>query len=165
MTVTRFSQRLFRCIRGRSSGRTLKRRGQQSGFTLIEIMVVVAIIAILGAAVVPLVLDRPDQARVVKAKQEINAIASSLELYRLDNFNYPSTDQGLDALVEKPAGDPEPANWNDSGYMQKVPKDPWGRDYIYLSPGEVGPYDIVSLGRDGQEGGDSYDADLTNLSD
>ena len=128
-------------------------------------MVVVAIIAILGAAVVPLVLDRPDQARVVKAKQDLNAIEASLELYKLDNFSYPSTDQGLDALVEKPTGDPEPANWNDSGYLKKVPKDPWGRDYIYLSPGEVGAYDIVSLGRDGQEGGDSYDADLTNLSE
>ena len=164
MTVTRFSQRLLRGTRGSSSVRGLSFK-RQSGFTLIEIMVVVAIIAILGAAVVPLVLDRPDQARQVKAKQDIKSIASSLELYRLDNFNYPSTDQGLDALVEKPTGDPEPANWKDGGYLQKVPKDPWNRDYIYLSPGEVGPYDIVSLGRDGQEGGDSYDADLTNLSD
>ena len=82
-----------------------------------------------------------------------------------DNFNYPSTDQGLEALVEKPTGDPEPANWKDGGYLKQVSKDPWGRDYIYISPGETGDFDIVSLGRDGQEGGSGYDADLTQLSE
>ncbi len=141
------------------------RPAKPRGFTLIEIMVVVAIIAILGAAVVPLILDRPEQARQVKAKQDIQSIAAALDLYRLDNFNYPSTDQGLEALVEKPTGDPEPVNWKDSGYLKKVPKDPWGRDYIYLSPGETGEFDIVSLGRDGQEGGDGFDGDLSQLSD
>lgn len=138
---------------------------RQQGFTLIEIMVVVAIIAILGAAVVPLIMDRPDQARVVKAKQDIKSIESALELYRLDNFNYPSTDQGLEALVEKPTGDPEPANWKDGGYLKTLAKDPWGREYIYMSPGETGDFDIVSLGRDGQEGGTEYDADITQLTD
>lgn len=138
---------------------------RQQGFTLIEIMVVVAIIAILGAAVVPLIMDRPDQARVVKAKQDIKSIESALELYRLDNFNYPSTDQGLEALIEKPTGDPEPANWKDGGYLKTLAKDPWGREYIYMSPGEAGDFDIISLGRDGQEGGTEYDADITQLSD
>lgn len=135
------------------------------GFTLIEIMVVVAIIAILGAAVVPLVMDRPDQARQVKAKQDIKSMEAALDLYRLDNFNYPSTDQGLEALVQKPTGDPEPANWKDGGYLKQLAKDPWGREYIYISPGETGDFDIISLGRDGQEGGSGYDEDLTQLSD
>lgn len=143
----------------------ISRSKKLRGFTLIEIMVVVAIIAILGAAVVPLILDRPEQARQVKAKQDIQSIAAALDLYRLDNFNYPSTDQGLEALVEKPTGDPEPVNWKDSGYLKKVPKDPWGRQYIYLSPGETGEFDIVSLGRDGQEGGAGFDEDLSQLSD
>ncbi len=149
---------------GWTKGESQRRKSSpgQRGFTLIEIMVVVAIIAILGAAVVPLIMDRPEQARRVKAEQDIASIASALELYRLDNFNYPSTDQGLEALVEKPTGDPEPANWNASGYLQKLPKDPWGRDYIYMSPGEAGAFDIISLARDGQEGGTDYDADLTN---
>lgn len=137
----------------------------QRGFTLIEIMVVVAIIAILGAAVVPLIMDRPEQARVIKAKQDIKQFEAALDLYRLDNFNYPSTDQGLEALVEKPNGDPEPANWKDGGYVKGLKKDPWGRDYIYMSPGETGDYDILSLGRDGQEGGSGFDADLSQLSD
>ena len=148
-----------------SKGLAKSRQKIQRGFTLIEIMVVVAIIAILGAAVVPLIMDRPEQARQVKAKQDIKSISAALDLYRLDNFNYPSTDQGLEALVEKPTGDPEPANWKDSGYLPKLPKDPWNRDYIYLSPGETAEFDIISLGRDGQEGGDGFDQDLTQLTD
>ena len=148
-----------------SKGLANSRQKIQRGFTLIEIMVVVAIIAILGAAVVPLIMDRPEQARQVKAKQDIKSISAALDLYRLDNFNYPSTDQGLEALVEKPTGDPEPANWKDSGYLPKLPKDPWNREYIYLSPGETGDFDIISLGRDGQERGDGFDQDLTQLTD
>lgn len=136
--------------------------GRQQGFTLIEIMVVVAIIAILGAAVVPLIMDRPNEARVVKAKNDIGTLGSALELYKLDNFNYPSTDQGLLSLVEKPTGDPEPQNWKTGGYIQKLPKDPWGREYIFISPGEGGDYDIVSLGSDGAEGGEEFDADISN---
>ena len=105
---------------------------RHAGFTLIEIMVVVAIIAILGAAVVPKIMNRPDQARVVRAKTDIGSIAAALEMYKLDNFAYPSTDQGLMALVEKPTGDPEPANWS-SSYLKSLQKDPWGREYIYVS--------------------------------
>ena len=138
-----------------------KQRNSQSGFTLIEIMVVVAIIAILGATVVPLIMDRPNEARVVRAKNDISSYASALELYRLDNFNYPSTEQGLEALVTKPSGDPEPVNWNRNGYVKKLSKDPWGRDYIYES--EDGNFEIISLGSDGTEGGEDFDADISNL--
>ena len=141
-----------------------KRRLQQHralGFTLIEIMVVVAIIAILGATVVPKVINYPNDARVTRAKQDISNFGQALELYKLQNYSYPSTEQGLEALVEKPSGDPEPANWTDS-YIQSLNKDPWNRPYLYLSPGENGDYDIISLGNDGAEGGERYDADLTN---
>jgi general secretion pathway protein G len=140
-----------------------RRLGQlQSGFTLIEIMVVVAILAILGATVVPLIMDRPEEARVVKAKQDIGSLEQSLELYKLDNFTYPSTDQGLEALLEKPTGDPEAPNWKSGGYIKKLPNDPWSRAYIYLSPGEEGDFDIISYGRDGGEGGEGFDADISN---
>jgi len=139
-----------------------QRRRIQRGFTLIEIMVVVAIIAILGATVVPLIMDRPDQARVVRAKTDIQAMSAALDLYRLDNFNFPSTEQGLQALVEKPSGDPEPGNWKSGGYVKTLNKDPWNREYLYQSPGEGGDYDIISLGRDGAEGGEGFDADITN---
>ncbi len=142
---------------------TIKR--SQSGFTLIEIMVVVAIIAILGAAVVPRIINNPGKARVIKAKQDIGTMASALELYKLDNFNFPSTDQGLISLVEKPAGDPEPANWQDGGYVKQLKKDPWGRDYLYVSPGEGGDFDIISLGSDGAEGGEGEAADISNWSE
>ena len=124
-------------------------------------MVVVAIIAILGATVVPLIMDRPDQARVVRAKNDIGTYSSALELYKLDNFSYPSTDQGLEALVEKPSGDPEPANWKAGGYVKKLGKDPWNRPYVYQSEG--GQFEIVSLGRGGVEGGEGFDADISNL--
>ncbi len=134
---------------------------QQDGFTLIEIMVVVAIIAILGATVVPLIMDRPNEARVVRAKNDIASYSSALELYRLDNFNYPSTEQGLEALVTKPSGDPEPANWNASGYVKKLNSDPWGREYLYES--EDGNFEIISLGSDGAEGGENFDADISSL--
>ncbi len=134
---------------------------KQAGFTLIEIMVVVAIIAILGAVVVPKIMDNPDKARQVRAKNDIGTYSSALELYRLDNFTYPTTDQGLESLVEKPSGDPEPANWKSGGYVKKLNKDPWGRDYVYQSDG--GDFEIVSLGRDGAEGGEEFDVDISNL--
>jgi len=134
---------------------------RHAGFTLIEIMVVVAIIAILGAAVVPKIMNNPDKARVVRAKTDIGQIAQALELYKLDNYAYPSTDQGLMALVEKPTGDPEPANWSD-GYLKSLQKDPWGRDYIYVSPGENGDFDLISLAADGVEGGEGTGADIVD---
>ena len=139
------------------------RFARQGGFTLIEIMVVVAILAILGATVVPLILDRPDQARMVKAKQDIRAIEAALDLYKLDNFNCPTSDQGLQALVEPPSSDPVAPNWKDGGYLKKLPKDPWGREYLYLSPGENGEVDIYTLGRDGSNGGEGVDADIGNF--
>lgn len=137
------------------------RARRQGGFTLIEIMVVVAIIAILGATVVPLIMDRPNEARQVRANQDIASYSAALELYKLDNFNYPSTEQGLEALITKPSGDPEPANWKSGGYVKKLNKDPWGRDYLYSS--EDGNFEIVSLGNDGVEGGEEFDADISSL--
>lgn len=132
----------------------------QRGFTLIEVMVVVIILGILAAIVVPRVMDRPDVARITKAKQDIRALESALNLYKLDNFRYPSTDQGLQSLVEKPTATPEPRNWKP--YMDRLPKDPWGYDYLYLSPGQHGEIDIFSLGADGQNGGEGVDADIGN---
>ncbi len=132
------------------------------GFTLIEIMVVVTIIAILIAIVAPRVMDQPDKAAAVRARADIAAIATGLNLYKLDNFTYPSTDQGLAALVTKPGGQPEAPNWKAGGYMDRVPKDPWQRDYVYLSPGQHGEIDVYSLGRDGQPGGEGPAADVGN---
>jgi len=136
------------------------RQRRQSGFTLIEIMVVVAIIAILGAAVVPRLMSKPDEARKVRAKADIATISGALEMYKLGNYAYPSTDQGLMALVEKPTGDPEPANYQDGGYLKKLTQDPWGRDYVYVSPGENGDFDLFSLGSDGVEGGETGGEDI-----
>ena len=134
---------------------------EQSGFTLIEIMVVVVIIGILASLVAPSVMRRIDEANVVKAKQDIRAYETALNLYRMDNFRYPTTDQGLKALVEKPA-DPNVRNWKEGGYIQSMRKDPWGNDYVFLSPGTRGEYDIYTLGADGQPGGEGNDADIGN---
>lgn len=133
---------------------------RQSGFTLIEVMVVVVILGILAAIVVPRVMDRPDAARITKARADIRALESALNLYKLDNFVYPNTDQGLQALVSKPSGTPEPRNWKK--YMDRKPKDPWGNDYQYLSPGVQGAIDIFSFGADGQLGGEESSADIGN---
>lgn len=135
---------------------------KQSGFTLIELMVVVVILALLATFVVPQIMDRPEQARVVKAQQDIRSIESALKMYKLDNFAYPSTDQGLEALVKKPEGNPKPRNYNPKGYLESLPQDPWGNDYLYLNPGEHGEIDIYSLGADGVAGGDGYNADIGN---
>ncbi len=132
------------------------------GFTLIEVMVVVVVLSILAAIVIPRVMDRPDQARIVKAKQDIRALESALNLYRLDNYDYPTTEQGLESLVQKPTSPPEPRNWKTGGYIDRLPKDPWGYDYQYLSPGQNGALDLYSLGADGQLGGQDSDADITN---
>jgi general secretion pathway protein G len=133
-----------------------------AGFTLIEVMVVVIILGVLAAIAVPRIMDRPDEARVTKAQHDIRALASALNLYRLDNYRYPTTDQGLEALVEKPVGSPEPRNWKDGGYLDRLPKDPWGNDYQYLSPGEHGEFDLYSLGADARPGGEGVDADIGN---
>ncbi|MHA6639731.1 type II secretion system major pseudopilin GspG [Stutzerimonas frequens] len=137
-------------------------RRTQGGFTLIEIMVVVVILGILAALVVPQVMSRPDQAKVTVAKGDIKAIAAALDMYKLDNFAYPSTQQGLDALVKKPSGSPQPKNWNRDGYLKRLPKDPWGNDYQYLSPGTQGQFDLYSFGADGKPGGSELNADIGN---
>ena len=140
---------------------TLNER-KQGGFTLIEIMVVVVILGILAALVVPQVMNRPDQAKVTVAKGDIKAISAALDMYKLDNYSYPSTQQGLDALVEKPGGNPQPKNWNRDGYLKRVPKDPWGNEYQYLSPGTRGQFDLYSYGADGKQGGSELNADIGN---
>jgi general secretion pathway protein G len=126
----------------------------QKGFTLIEIMVVVIIIGVLVALIAPNMIGQTDKARVTAAAADIHSISSALQMYKLDNFVYPTTDQGLQALVTKPGGSPEPKNWNKDGYLPKKPVDPWGNDYIYISPGAHGPFDLSSHGPDGKEGGD-----------
>jgi general secretion pathway protein G len=135
---------------------------KQSGFTLIEVIVVVVILGILASVVVPKVVNRTGQAQIVKAKQDIRALESALQLYRVDNFDYPTTDQGLQALAEKPSTSPEPRNWQSGGYIKSIPKDPWGNEYQYLNPGENGEFDIVTLGKDGRPGGTGDNADIGN---
>ena len=134
---------------------------RQAGFTLIEIMVVVIIIGILAAIVAPNVIGRVDDAQITKAQAEIRNIESALKFYRLDNFQYPTSEQGLEALVTRP-NDPSVRNWKTGGYLDRLPKDPWGNDYQYLNPGNNGEIDIYSLGRDGRPGGEGLDADIGN---
>ena len=131
------------------------------GFTLIEIMVVVIIIGLLAAVVVPQFLGRVDDARIAKAKQDIQATETALTLFKLDNFRYPTTEQGLNALVQKPA-DPEIRNYPAGGYLKRLNKDPWGRDYQYAFPGSQGEYDLFTFGADGQSGGEGANADIGN---
>jgi general secretion pathway protein G len=147
-----------------SSVKQIKVKKSQ-GFTLIEIIVVVVIIGILATFVAPKFLGRTDEARVTKAKSDIQALESALDLYKLDNYAYPTTDQGLEALIEQPTSDPVPNNWKDGGYVKKLRKDPWQRDYLYLNPGENGVIDIYTLGADGVEGGEGPNADIGNWSD
>ena len=135
-------------------------RRQMQAFTLIEVMVVVAILAVLAALIVPRVMSRPDEARVVAARQDIATLLQALKLYRLDNLRWPSTDQGLGALVERPTLPPVPANWKRGGYLERLPRDPWGRPYQYLSPGLHGEIDVFSFGADGAAGGEEFDADI-----
>ncbi len=122
----------------------------QRGFTLIEIMVVIVILGILASFVVPKIMDRPKDAQIVKAKQDIRSLETALDLYKLDSFDYPTTDQGLEALVTKPGSPPIPKRYRDGGYVKKIPNDPWQNPYQYLNPGEHGVIDIYSLGPDGQ---------------
>lgn len=133
--------------------RAIHSKRNAPGFTLIEVMVVVVILGILAAIVVPRIMDRPDEARKVKAQQDIRALEAALNLYRLDNYTYPTTDQGLDALVTKPAA-PEPPRWKEGGYIDRLPLDPWQHPYQFLNPGTHGAVDIYSMGPDGQSGSD-----------
>jgi general secretion pathway protein G len=130
------------------------------GFTLLEVMVVVVILGILAALVVPNIIGRPDEARVIAAKQDIASLMQALKLYRLDNQRYPSTEQGLQALVTKPATEPVPANWKAGGYVERLPRDPWGHPYQYLNPGVHGEIDVFSYGGDRAPGGDGNNADI-----
>ena len=138
----------------------IRYHSRQRGFTLIEIMVVVVILGILASVVVPRIMDNPDKARVAKARHDIQALESALDVYRLDNYVYPTTDQGLEALVTQPTSAPEEPNWKQGGYIKKLRKDPWGNAYLYLSPGEHGDVDIYSLGADGAPGGEGVYADI-----
>ena len=130
------------------------------GFTLIEVLVVVAILGILAAIVVPQIMNRPDEAKRVAAKADIGAIVQALKIYRLDNGFYPATDQGLAALVQKPTTNPVPGNWKP--LLERLPKDPWGGDYQYLYPGVRGEIDVFSLGADRARGGEGNSADIGN---
>lgn len=132
----------------------------QQGFTLIEVMLVVVILGVLATLVIPNMIGQDDQARRTAAAVDIRSVAMSLDNYRLDNYNYPSTDQGLNALIAKPSGFPEAKNWRNK-YLRKLPKDPWGNEYVYISPGADGDFDLISLGRDGKAGGEGDDSDIS----
>ena len=130
------------------------------GFTLLEVMVVVVILGILAALVVPKIISRPDEARMIAAKQDIASLMQALKLYRLDNQRYPSTEQGLQALVTQPASAPLAPNWKAGGYIERLPRDPWGNPYQYLNPGVRGEIDVFSFAADGAPGGEGNDADV-----
>jgi general secretion pathway protein G len=144
----------------KSTQNKIRHSNLQRGFTLIEIMVVVVIMGILAALVVPKLMGRADDARIVAAKQDISTIMQALKLYKLDNQRYPTTEQGLTALLSKPTTGPAANGWKTGGYVDKLPKDPWGNPYQFLSPGIKGEVDIFSLGADGQPGGTGNDADI-----
>ena len=133
---------------------------RQRGFTLIEILVVVVILGTLAALIVPRIMDRPDQARVVAATADIATLVNALKLYRLDNGAYPSGEQGLEALVRKPERGNIPRNWKPGGYLERLPTDPWGDPYQYLNPGVHGEIDVFSYGADGKPGGEGFAADI-----
>ncbi len=135
---------------------------KNSGFTLIEIMVVIVILGILAGLIVPRIMGRPEEARRTKAALTLRSLDSALKLYKLDNGVYPTTEQGLEALIDKPDTGTVPGNWREGGYLDstRVPKDPWGNDYVYIQPGEHGDYDLSSYGRDGEKGGEGDNADI-----
>lgn len=135
---------------------------RHNGFTLIEILVVIVILGILAAMIVPKIMTRPDEARVVAARQDIASLMQALKIYRLDNRRYPTTEQGLQALVSRPAQAPVPDNWKGGGYVERLPLDPWGKPYQYLNPGLHGEIDVFSYGGDGAPGGEGFDADIGN---
>ncbi len=145
--------------------RLCKRTLRSRGFTLIEIMVVVVIMGVLAALVVPRLMGRTDDARILAAKQDIATLMQALKLYRLDNQRYPTNEQGLQALVAKPSGGPAPPNWKAGGYLDRLNKDPWGNPYQYQSPGSHGEVDVYSYGADGKPGGTGNDADIGSWSE
>jgi general secretion pathway protein G len=132
----------------------------QLGFTLIEMMIVIVIMGILASLIVPKIMGRPDEARIMASRQDIASIMQVLKLYKLDNQRFPTTEQGLQALVTKPTLSPVPENWKSPGYLEKLPKDPWGHPYQYLVPGLHGEVDVFSFGADGTAGGEGNDADI-----
>ncbi len=151
----------------KQSGLPLRQRAylnhdSQSGFTLIEVMVVIAIIGIMATLIVPRIMSKPDEARVVAAKQDISTLFQALKLYRLDIGRYPTTDQSLQALIAKPTTEPIPENWNPNGYLDRLPKDPWGYGYQYLNPGKHSEIDVFSYGADNKPGGTGFDSDIGN---
>jgi general secretion pathway protein G len=140
-----------------------QKRGN-TGFTLIELMVVIVILGILAGLIIPRIMGRPEEARQMKAQVQIESIETALRLYKLDSGSYPTTDQGLQALVEAPTVGELPRAWREGGYLEKgkVPRDPWGNEYVYLSPGVHGEYDLSSFGADGQPGGEGKDKDINS---
>ena len=146
-------------VRPSAASRAARTR-RQRGFTLIEVMVVIAILGILAALIVPKIMSRPDEARRVAARQDIATITQALKLYRLDNGRYPSQDQGLQALVKKSDTEPVPNNWKEGGYLERLPNDPWGTPYQYLNPGAHDEIDVFSYGADKKPGGEGNDADI-----
>jgi len=141
-----------------------RKKNRQAGFTLIELMVVIVILGVLACLIIPRIMGRPDEARQAKARIQMEALESALKLYKLDNGSYPTTEQGLNALVEAPTVGNIPKNWRQGGYLEKskVPKDPWGNDFIYLSPGNHGDFDLTCLGADGEPGGEGVNKDINN---
>lgn len=148
---------VFRSIDNRATPARIR---PHRGFTLLEVMVVVVILGILAVMVVPKIISRPDEARIIAAKQDVASLMQMLKLYRLDNQRYPKTEQGLQALVTKPVDPPVPVNWKAGGYIERLPKDPWGNPYQYLNPGVHGEIDVFSFGADGVAGGEGNDADI-----
>lgn len=150
-------------LKRRVQGHSGYRSPRSKGFTLIEVLVVVVIMGLLIGLIGPNVIGQVDKARVTTAKADMATLASALDMYKLDNHFYPTTDQGLEALIAKPSGTPEPKNWNPSGYLKgkTLPQDPWGGEFLYFSPGEDAPFDLISLGADGVDGGEDYSADIS----
>ncbi|MCG6907840.1 MAG: type II secretion system major pseudopilin GspG [Desulfobacteraceae bacterium] len=144
--------------------RIFRRNLNHKGFTMIELMVVIVILGILAAIIAPRLVGRTDEARITKARVDITNLETALKLYKLDNGVYPTTEQGLQALVEAPETGTTPRNWREGGYLEKnrVPKDPWGNDFVYLSPGVNGDFDLSSYGADGLAGGEGINADVNN---